>query len=356
MFQKDLADKCKHSAQTISNWETGTTTPAAEDVDRVVEATGFPREFFYLDDVEPFHEDAVSFRARSRIPAKKKRAALAAGTMARELAAWIEQRFALPTVTLPDLHSQPPDLVADVIRAEWMLGDKPLRDLMRVVEARGVLVFSLAQDVKELDAFSFWSNGRPIVLLNTMKSAERSRADLAHELLHLICHRERTDKKEEEDADRFAGALLMPKGDVLKHAPVLSLPRLIEAKRRWGVSLAALVYRLHELQLMSDWQYRMLFVEIARRGFRTNEPNPMPARERSTVLPQVFALLEKQGTKPASLARLLQWNRAHLDELIFGLGASLVSVDGKGTNSTPGARAHMSLVRGEDGAGGAKRR
>ena len=182
-----------------------------------------------------------------------------------------------------------------------------------------------------------------------MKSAERSRLDAAHELKHLLCDHERTDKREEEEADRFAGALLMPKGDVLRNAPrPFSLPLLTRAKRRWGVSLAAYVYRLHELRLISDWQYRILFREISSRGYRKEEPNPMPERERSTVLPQVFGMLEAQGMKPATLARELGWNREHLDELIFGLGAALLPVTGKGTAATPRRRGHLKLVNGPD--------
>jgi Zn-dependent peptidase ImmA (M78 family)/transcriptional regulator with XRE-family HTH domain len=345
LLQKELADRCGVTAQTVSNWETGLTSPSDEDVGKIANATAFPTEFFSGPDIESLPEDAVTMRARTRIPAKKKNAALAAGAMARELAAWIERRFELPAVSLPDLRGQPADLVADVIRAEWMLGDKPIQNMIRILESRGVLVFSLAQDVREIDAFSFWSNGRPVVLLNTIKSAERSRVDAAHELKHLLCDHERTDKREEEEADRFAGALLMPKGDVLRYAPRLfSLPLLIQAKRRYGVSLVAYVYRLRELKLLSDWQYRILFKEMSKRGYRTTEPNPMPERERSTVLPQVFGLLDRQGVKPANLAKELGWSRPHLTDLLFGLGATLLPVDGKGAAPTPRVKDHLKLV------------
>jgi Zn-dependent peptidase ImmA (M78 family) len=348
MFQKDLAACFSYTAQTISNWETGETAPSDRDVAKLVEITGFTRDFFFMPDVEPLHEDAVSMRARSRVPAKKKRSALAAGSTARELADYIEKKFELPEVDLPDLRGQPPDLVADLIRAEWMLGDKAIPNMIKVLESRGILVFSLAQDVRELDAFSFWSNGRPIVLLNTMKSAERSRFDAAHELFHLLCHHERTDKREEEEADRFAGALLMPKGDLLRNVPLRSLPILIQAKRRWGVSAVAYIYRLRELKLLTEWQYRLLFTEASKRGYRTTEPNPMPERERSTILAQVFAALEAGGTKLTSVATTLGWSRPHLDELIFGLGAAMLPVEGKATTQSPRKRDHLKLV----GSGG----
>ena len=342
---RELALKCKVVPQTISNWETGSTQPSPEDVDKIAVATGFPGEFFYMPEAEILQEEAVSFRARSRVASKQKRAALAAGTMATELADWIECRFNLPPVSLPDLSSQSPELVAEVVRVEWMIGEKPIPNMIRLLESRGVLVFSLAQDCAELDAFSFWSSrGRPIVLLNTMKSAERSRMDVAHELMHLLCHHEDTGRQEEEEANHFAGALLMPKGDVHKHIHrSFGLVRLIELKHRWGVALSALVYRIHALKLISDWQYRMLFIELSKRGFRNNEPKPIP-RESSTLLSQVFDSLRSTNVRSRDIARDLNWNRQHLTELIFGLGATLLSVEGGGQGTSSHERTKLRVV------------
>jgi Zn-dependent peptidase ImmA (M78 family)/DNA-binding XRE family transcriptional regulator len=329
LLAKDLASKCQVTPQTVTHWESGETRPSEELIVRIAEVTGFPLAFFSLGDIDSLPEGSVTFRARSRIPARQKRSALAAGTLARELTIWIEQRFDLPKVSLPDLTDQPPDLVARIIRAEWMLGDKPIPNMIHLLESRGVFVLSLAEDVHELDAFSFWSGKRPIVLLNTMKSAERSRMDAAHELMHLLAHREETDKSEEEEANKFAGAFLMPKESLFANAPrIPALPQLIDAKRRWGVALAALVVRLHEVGILSDWQYRMLFIDLSKRGYRTREPNPIPQRESSTLLAQVFRFLAGQNIKPATVARELAWNRKQIEELIFGLGATLISVDG----------------------------
>src|SRR2546422_621123 len=97
-------------------------------------------------------------RISSRMMLKSgSRRKVTAGMLARELAAWIEHRFELPEVRLPDLQGQRPDLVSRVLRAEWLLGNKPIPNVIRLLESRGVLVLSLAQDVHALDAFSFWS-------------------------------------------------------------------------------------------------------------------------------------------------------------------------------------------------------
>ena len=341
----ELASRCEKTPQTVSNWETGSTRPSPEDVGKLSAVTGFPEEFFNMPDAEALREEAVSFRARSRVASKQKRAALAAGTMAVELADWVECRFNLPSVSLPDLSSQSPELVAEVVRTEWMIGEKPIPNMIQLLESRGILVFSLAQDCTELDAFSFWSSrGRPIVLLNTRKSAERSRFDAAHELMHLLCHHEKTSRQEETEANHFGGALLMPKGDVYSHIRrSFGLNQLIELKHRWGVALSALVYRIHALKLISDWQYRTLFIELSKRGFRNSEPKPIP-REGSAVLSQVFNSLRSTNVRIRDIANDLNWNRQHLEELIFGLGAALLPIEGGGKGTSNHERPKLRIV------------
>lgn len=343
LFGKELAAQCGVTPQTVSNWESGATIPSPEAVQRVASELGFEESFFYRPDLDRLPEGAASFRARTKLPARQKRAALAAGDLARELAVWIEARFELPPVRLPDLEGQPPELAAQVIRAEWLLGEKPIPNMIHLLESRGVLVFSLAQDCHELDAFSFWSVGRPIVLLNTMKTPERSRIDAAHELFHLVAHKEETGKQEEEDADTFAGALLMPKNDLRKHIPrVLGLNQLIIEKQRWGVSLAALVYRLHKVFIATEWQYRTLFMELSKRGYRSVEPNSI-AREGSALLSKVFEALRFQGITPKRVAAELGLSSAQLQEFLLGLGAALLALDGGGSG-VRGGRDHLRLL------------
>lgn len=344
LFRKELAARCEVTPQTVSNWELGLTTPVPEAIARIASELGFPEKFFTLPELDRLPEGAANFRARTKLSARDKHAALAAGDLARELAVWIESRFELPPVRLPDLKEYSPELAAQVIRTEWMLGERSIPNMVHLLESRGVLVFSLCQDCQELDAFSFWSGPRPIVLLNTMKSPERSRIDAAHELFHLVAHTEETGKKEEEDSDLFAGIFLMPKGDVLKHIPkVISLQQLAQSKQRWGTSLSSLVYRLHKLEKLSDWQYRTLFVELSKRGYRTNEPNSIP-REQSMLLTKVFDSLRSQGIGLRQVAVDLGWPLPQLQEFLFGLGATMMSVEGGGSGGGPGQRDHLRLV------------
>jgi Zn-dependent peptidase ImmA (M78 family)/DNA-binding XRE family transcriptional regulator len=343
LLSKELADRCGVTPVTLSNWEQGTTVPSSDAITRIASELDFPEAFFYRPLGDRLPDGAANFRARTTIPARHKRAALAAADLACELAAWIERRFALPVVRLPGIHGQPPELTAQMLRVEWLLGERPAPNMIHLLESRGVLVFSLAQDCYEIDAFSFWLGKRPIVLLNTVKSAERSRFDAAHELFHLVAHREQTGKEEEQAADLFASAFLMSSADTRRKIPrVEGLNQLIEAKQRWGVSLAALVYRLNSLKIATPWQYRTLFIELSKRGHRSAEPNSIP-REGSILLTKVFDSLRTQGIKPRQVATELGWPTEQLHEFLFGLGATMLGLDGPGGSGLRRGRLRLVL-------------
>lgn len=117
----------------------------------------------------------------------------------------------------------------------------------------------------------------------------------------------------------------MPRTSVLAYAPRLAtIERLVEAKRAWGVSLAALAHRMHTVGMLSDWQYRAVFVEMSKRNLRTNEPAPGP-REMSLVFEKIFCALRDDGVSRSDIAKLFGWPLAELNALVFGL---VLSVEG----------------------------
>jgi hypothetical protein len=89
-------------------------------------------------------------------------------------------------------------------------------------------------------------------------------------------------------------------------------------KKIWTVSVAALNYRLHELKVTTDWQYRTLCVQIAQLGYRKNEPEEA-ALETSQVLAKVFSALHEEGLARNRVARELQILTSELDQLLMGL-------------------------------------
>ena len=198
-----------------------------------------------------------------------------------------------------------------------------------------------------MDAFALWHSKTPFVFVNTLKSAEHCRFDVAHELGHLVLHRHSGPQvpEAEKQANAFASAFLMPRASVLAAAPrMATLRTLIQLKKQWVVSVAALAYRLHALGLLTAWHYRTLCIEIAQSGYRTNEPDGAQ-RERSHILATVFAALRDEGVSKTAVADQLQIDVDELDNLVFGL--MIMSLSG-GAASSAGPKStgeHLRLVK-----------
>src|SRR5262249_39830512 len=293
-----LAASIDVELRSVSAYETGEFAPEADRLGRIARLLRFPEAFFFGDDLEAPAADTASFRALSKMTAGQRDTALGSGAIALLLNEWIESRFDLPEPEVPDLgRDASPEGAAEAVRRAWGLGELPIKNMVHLLEAKGVRVYSLAIDAAEGDAFSMWRRDRPFVFLNTLKSAEHGRFDAAHELGHLVLHRHAAPngQEAEQDANAFASALLMPAASVRANAPrFATIDQLMQLKKIWNVSLAALTYRLHRLGLLTDWHYRKLYIEISSRGYRKSEPDGGP-REVSQVLQKVFNALRQDG-------------------------------------------------------------
>lgn len=308
--------------RSVSAYENGEFNPDADNLRRLAEVLRFPVDFFAGDDVDELSPDSTSFRALSKMTSGKRDTALGAGVIALLLNQWIESRFEIPSADLPDLSREgSAESSAESLRHIWNLGELPVKNMVHLLEAMGVRVFSLAIDAAEVDAFSMWRESTPFVFLNTKKSAEHSRFDAAHELGHLIMHRHGAPQGQtaEREANTFASAFLMPRASILAQAPRLAtVDHLVRLKTYWTVSVAALAYRLHAVGVLTDWHYRALCIEIGTRGYRKCEPNEAP-RETSQVLAKVFAALREEGIVKSDIARELRISTEELEQLVFGL-------------------------------------
>lgn len=345
LSKKGFAEVLGIHPRTALRWEDGDRLPDEAEATRIADALQFPPGFFFGADIDEPTAEAASFRALSAMPARDRDAALAAGSFGFMLGDWVEERFNLPQHDLPDLSFETPEGAARVLRERWGIGERPINNMVHLLEAKGVRVFSMAENTRTVDAFSTWRRDKAYVFLNSQKTAERQRFDAAHELGHLILHKHGGPhgREAEDEAQQFASAFLMPRADMLAAIPVVrDLPQLVDAKRRWRVSVAALNHRAHRIGLTSEWQYRTFAVQIQQRGFRTNEPNGIP-RETSAVWSKVLDALRAEGTTKARIARDLCLPVSEIENLVFGL-ANMMSLDGTAEHQTP-SRGKLRLVR-----------
>jgi len=97
----------------------------------------------------------------------------------------------------------------------------------------------------------------------------------------------------EKEADRFAGALLLPESAMRQELiPPLTLTGLAALKRRWRVSMQMQVMRAFDLSIITDRQKRYLFQQFSIRGWRTCEPPALDVPfEQPRALRQMTELL-----------------------------------------------------------------
>ena len=346
-----LAAQVGLELRSISAYEKGEFKPEPDRLAAVAKVLRFPEAFFFGDDLDEPTPDVASFRSLSKMTAGQRDTALGAGAVALMLNDWIEARFDLPSADLPDLSREAsPEAAAQELRRAWAIGELPIKNMVHLLEAKGVRVFSLALDAAEVDAFSMWRQATPYVFLNTKKSAEHGRFDAAHELGHLVLHRHGSPqgRSADQEANAFASAFLMPRATLLAQAPrIPTLEHLIQLKKFWAVSVAALTYRLHAVGAIGDWHYQTLFVELSSRGYRKKEPDE-GQREISQILQKVFSALREEGISKAHIARELCIPTDELDQLVFGLtltglsGSSGAGAEGRTKGS------HLRVVSSRD--------
>jgi Zn-dependent peptidase ImmA (M78 family)/DNA-binding XRE family transcriptional regulator len=334
--QTAFARKLGVIRRAVVAYESGEYSPSEDTFRQMQSLLQFPREFFFGEDIEEPDVETGSFRSMKAMTAAQRDMALSQVAIGMHFSDWLDRRFDLPHADLLDLaRESDPETAADHVRRAWGLGVMSIRNMIHLLEVKGVRVFSLAVDAREVDAFSMWRGGTPFVFLNTNKTAEHSRFDAAHELGHLVLHKHGSPRGQEAErqANRFASAFLMPSASVTAHRPMFpTYEKIVKIKKTWATSVSAVAYRLHELRLITDWQYRGIVIEVAKRG-RCNEPEES-TRETSLMLSKALKALYQDGLTRPRIAQELAVPTSELEQLLFGL--TLTGLDGgRGESASP---------------------
>jgi Zn-dependent peptidase ImmA (M78 family) len=119
-------------------------------------------------------------------------------------------------------------------------------------------------------------------------------------------------KEIEAEADRFAGAFLLPRKSFPNEVYSPRLMAFLDLKRRWKVAIQAMIYRCKDLGIFDEHQVTNLYKQVSFKGWRKAEPldgpNGLPF-EQPLLLSKIAELLMSSG-------------RMHPDELQTTLGLS----------------------------------
>lgn len=354
LTKRELAHRLEVTDRTVSNWYNNQQVDE-KNLEKAAEILDFPINFFYGREVEKIQVESVSFRALTKMTARKRDMAISQTILAEMISDWIDQNFDLPLPNVPDLHElrsdfstatigsldetdendvryyleySYPEACADTVRKAWGLGEQPIPNLIALLESKGIRVFSLTDEAQDVDACCRWTSGRPFIFLNTSRTAERCRFDLAHELGHLVMHKHGIIEgiHVEQEANAFASAFLMPRRSLLADPlRIPSLKSILSKKVIWQVSAAALTYRYNKLGIITDWNATSIYKQLAQRG-RNNEPNPLP-HESSLLLDKVFQALVQENFDFSKLTNDLCLNLVEVNNLTFNLASKYQNLD-----------------------------
>jgi Zn-dependent peptidase ImmA (M78 family)/transcriptional regulator with XRE-family HTH domain len=243
--------------------------------------------------------EACHFRALRSTAARERRQALHQGELILALVDHLEELgVEFPKECLSDFACDFGDVesCAVSLRRHWGLGLGPIPNLLALLESKGVTVLPLGELTEKVDAFSIWAGQRPCTFLGLNKAASRIRFDAAHELGHLVLHHDvlAGDGSLESEANEFAGAFLLPGETFSAECPrYWNLERFIELKKRWRVSIGAMVKRAQQLGLLSQFAVQKAFKELNYREIRRDEPAE-PQAEFPVLLDRALELVSSE--------------------------------------------------------------
>jgi Zn-dependent peptidase ImmA (M78 family)/transcriptional regulator with XRE-family HTH domain len=317
--QRGVAELVGVGQQFIARLESGAKEPTEVMAAALGDALGFEPSFFYGEQLDEFRDDECAFRRRLTTQISVRVTALAYGTLFGQLLKYLSTLVRFPLANLPNISAQTPqeiEIAANKCRVFWGLKlDLPIGNMVRVAESAGVPVAKFHGLADKIDSFS--RHGSPNVIVLTDKPSSRCRFDVAHELGHLVLHRNiQTGTKETEaQANKFAAALLMPRrflGEFPRNLHGV-WERLFELKKTWMVSLAAMIRTANEHGIISPAQYVRLYKELSARGWLKSEPyefeseNPQVLRLAFEAISQMHGLSDIRKTlawKPSTFEKI----------------------------------------------------
>jgi len=291
--------------QAISKYERGLANPSARVLIQLAQALGVKTSSLL---VEPeVHIDFIAYRKGCGLKEREQQRIKSFLTVALER--WIDLQEITGSKAETKLPVQSENIskledvesIAYKIRQQWKLGFEPISNVTNTFENNNVFVVEVKADEKFDGISAFAKDGRKKVKAAVVASrqgiaGERQRLNLAHELGHLILNvSEKVD--EEKAAFRFGAAFLAPGEIVYDEVGTkrtnISFEELLLLKKRLGLSLQAIVYRLKDLGIINQSYYKEWFIHINRQGWKKKEPGELKPEKPQWLIKTVFHALSE---------------------------------------------------------------
>lgn len=309
-----LASMINVSKQAVWQYENNKNSPSSDTMFKICTTLDFPYQFFHEGDCEDIILGKSFCRTVTSTAKATKEKQQMFNALRAKLIAYFSNYITFPcekyagfsydnTLGMEDFTQQ--------VRNFYHLDNAPINNMVSFLENIGVFVATFHHLEDKFDGLSQAPivNGKKykITIYNLENTTfARVQFTLAHELGHWLLNHINSDeetltpmdyKENEKEANQFAASLLLPK-DAFIHDLYNpnSLGAYVDLKKKWKVSVATMIMRAHNLELISYSQYQNLFRQLSKQGWRTSEPyDNMSIVPKPTLLPQAVDILSENG-------------------------------------------------------------
>lgn len=346
---KALSEIADIRTSTLSDYYQGKATPSPTQLEKIAAALDFPVNYFLREG--PIGASLVGprlFRAAAGKTAKAANEAEARLSWLAECFTFAEGHLNLPKFDFLKAYAEIGDpfeldrrdleAIAQAVREKLGFAKEPVVNLLRRLEQNGIAIIryrGLLEGKVKIDALSnHCETGRPLCAIFSTESSSlpRDNFTIAHELGHIVLHSRVNEKRYdspadsktlEDQANQFASAFLLPKQPFLDELYAPTLKAFEFMKRKWRVSIAAMVRRCFDVGFIDRDKYTSLNVMISQRRWRKKEPlDDCFQIEEPKLLEKVIEALEtEEGISAPDLSDALSLNPRDLAS-ISGLPVS----------------------------------
>jgi len=240
----------------------------------------------------------------------------------------------------------------DILKqSEWKKDIDALNKWVKTIEALDILVLQLSMPIEDARAFSFTDGGIPVIAINTQDAINARIFSLFHELGHVLLNKGGVCdlsidwenihggsipvKDLEVFCNHFAGAILVPKKDLLNHALVIGKTKQDQWSNRslgtlandFKVSREVVLRRLLIFDIVSEEFYK------DKRAEWRNKPSKKPGgggqdiaklciqRNGSPFVSLILESFRNKNITKSDVADYLDINLKHLPNVERALGS-----------------------------------
>ncbi|MGQ0829361.1 MAG: ImmA/IrrE family metallo-endopeptidase [Bacteroidota bacterium] len=289
LTQKELADMLKISAGKLCKVELDSQSLNEELEAQLSKILSYPPSFFYQEgEVLPM---SLNFRRRVIVAQKLIMPIEAQINIYRlNIEIMLKEQILAKNIVLDIADYGSAGAIAKQLRKIWKMPKGRIENMTELLETKGILVVSSNFGTERVDSRTIITKtGHPVIVINSSMHGDRQRFSLSYELGHLIMHvytQPGFKRNLGHEANLFAAEFLMPEEDIKKDFQGdITIPRLAELKRKWKVSMQALLYRASDLKFLTDNQKRYLLQQFNQLDIRRREPPEVDiAREKPVLL------------------------------------------------------------------------